>query len=175
MSEATMRRHRQAQGVPGFAIKSKIAPFDHLLGVLTDREVAALAGVTEPAVNRRRRTRGIQSSTGTGLPLPPLQEPRPVPPPVTTADYPDAIYRYEAQLGKFSDAKVCRQTNVPLNVVEARRKELGIPAYVRTSKAAGFDHLLGKISDAEIARRCGLSKPTVRRRRERLGIAAHRE
>lgn len=126
--------------------KSKIEPYDHLLGEMYDFEVAAMAGTLPAAVCKRRKKKGI--------------DPYPLP----------VLKRYEHLMGKQSDLSLSELINVPAVTIGQYRRARNIERYsgpYRT-RLSGVDGLLnGSLSNAAIARLAGCSRESIRGRRMR--------
>nr|QOQ33413.1 hypothetical protein [Pseudomonas syringae pv. actinidiae] len=126
--------------------KSKIEPFDHLLGEMYDYEVAKMAGTLPAAVCKRRQKKGIAA-----YPLPVLE-------------------RYLPLMGKQTDTAISLLSGVAKESIGAFRRSHGIAKSqaMSASRLAEFDHLLGTISNAELARRAGCSREGIRGRLSRI-------
>jgi len=134
--------------------RSKVEPFDTLLGQVPDGQVAELARVTPSAVRLRRLKLGIPAYVqGTDVDLAAL----------------------DPLLGSMPDGQVADQFGIGIGVVRARRIALGIEAAPRPSEITYFDNLLGELSDELLAILAGVSKQAVTARRRRRGIASHRD
>ncbi|EFH6694730.1 hypothetical protein GNY16_20280 [Escherichia coli] len=126
--------------------KSKIEPYDHLLGEMHDKDVAALAGTLPAAVCKRRMKKGI--------------DPYPLP----------LLKRHEHLMGKQSDLSISELIGVTGKTVGDYRRARGIDRYtgLYRSKLAKFDPLIGTMSNAAVARLAGCSREGVRGRRTRI-------
>lgn len=131
-----------------------------LLGTISDQEVANRIGLTDSAVNIKRRTLGI---------------------PAFGKSTSENKYRWSkkelAMLGKLTDAQVARETGLTSGVVAAKRRILGRPiAGGKTSRRRNWTKnelsKLGKISDIAFSKQFGINRRQVREKRYELGIAA---
>lgn len=134
--------------------KSKVEPFDKLLGQMPDGELAQLAGVTASAVRLRRLKLGVAAWThGLGL----------------------DTDEFDSYLGTMSDNAVAMIAGVSRDAVRTRRIRLGIAAPERPSELRYFDSILGDFTDEIIGILAGVSKQAVTARRRSLGIASYRD
>lgn len=122
--------------------KSKIEPYDHLLGEMYDYEIAEMAGTLPAAVCKRRMKKGI--------------DPYPI----------HVLKRYEHLMGRQSDLSLSEAINIPTETVGAYRRSKGIERYSGPyrSKLSEFDPLIGTMSNAAVARLAGCSREAIRGR-----------
>lgn len=125
--------------------KSKIEPYDHLLGEMYDYEIAKMAGTLRAAVCKRRMKKGI--------------DPYPI----------HVLKKHEHLLGKQSDLSLSEAIKVPKETVGAYRRSKGIARYCgpKRGKLARFDTLMGTMPIAELARLAGCSRQGLRDRLKR--------
>lgn len=133
--------------------------FSRLLGQVSDREVAARAGIAITTVVAERRRRGIS----------PFR--RPSPPVEWTEEMVEL-------LGEASDTDVAAELGISRHSVAYKRQILGIPAYgaTRARRPNPFwtrrrIALLGTAPDKEVAGRLGISRARVAGERRKRGIA----
>ncbi len=109
--------------------KSKLDPHLDKLGVLPDKEVAELAGVTPENVRAYRKRRGIPARwRGEGEPLPDDATPAPPAPKRASQPRKDKLTPYLAEIGILEDAVIARKAaTTPQNVRNFRLRR-GIPA-----------------------------------------------
>nr|WP_228857488.1 hypothetical protein [Pseudomonas syringae]QOQ33531.1 hypothetical protein [Pseudomonas syringae pv. actinidiae] len=126
--------------------KSKIEPYDHLLGEMYDYEIAEMAGTLSAAVCKRRIKKGI--------------DPFPI----------HVLKKYEHLMGKQSDLSLSETINIPCETIGAYRRSKGIERYSGPyrSRLSKIDPLIGTMSNAALARLAGCSREGVRGRRQRL-------
>jgi hypothetical protein len=162
VSSWSVRAYREAAGI---ALKQKpeaapcippnhpVKPYASLLGLIEDKVLAALAGVSTRRVVELRETLRL--------------EPPPSPPRARrkrlVSDYFGPLLGYESLLGVISDAKVSRATGLPISVIESRRRFLGIEPYQRISRIVQYDYLLAikSIPSAVLAELVGLSASRI--------------
>lgn len=124
-------------------VKSKIEPYDHLLGEIHDYVVAEMAGTLPAAVCKRRTKKGIEP-------------------------YPrHVLKRYVHLLGKQSDTSISLLCGVTKITVSAYRRELGIARFSGPYKTrlSAFDALLDLMSNAQLGRFAGGTREGIRGRR----------
>ena len=102
--------------------RSKIEPFDSLLGTMPDPHVAKRIGVTTEAIRQRRLKLGIGPYVEPGMP---------------------SLERFAALVGALSDRYVGELLGVSPAVVRARRLLLGIPPAEPRKALDGYDTVLG--------------------------------
>lgn len=125
--------------------------YDHLLGTLSDTELARMIGVSAGVVKKRRQARGIP---------PAMLEKKLI-------DWND----YDHLFGSVSDVEMSRRIGCPVRQVKARRRHLGLPGHTRcTIDWSKYDHLLGTMTDAALSRQVGCSATLVSRRRKQKEI-----
>ena len=75
-------------------------------------------------------------------------------------------------LGTLPDVKLAREFNVSETAIATRRKQLGVPACLKWKIIdwSKVDPYLGRYTDREIAEEAGVSEARVSSRRRRLGI-----
>jgi hypothetical protein len=180
---------------------SRIDPYRHLVGVLTDSEVAAKAGVSSSAVHQYRNRLGIapalpqgttrramdrrkarESGGGGGRRGRTLLSDK-------AAD--DVIALHVDQLGRAPDRAVAVQIGVVPESVKKFREKLGIapfpeppqeaPAPARGKRAKSgrgrskldpFREVVGVLSDSEVAKQAGVTRSAVQMYRRTHGIPA---
>jgi hypothetical protein len=88
----------------------------------------------------------------------------------------------DAILGTATDREIAAKLGRDMNTIHARRKRLGIPAFVKRKPQGkpvvwtpAKDKLLGKAPDPVVARRLGCKPEAVFYRRKRLKIPAFRQ
>ncbi|MEZ4240757.1 MAG: hypothetical protein R3F59_32305 [Myxococcota bacterium] len=179
---------------------SRIDPFRHLVGVLTDSEVAAKAGVSSSAVHQYRNRLGIAPALPPGTTRRAMdrrkareasgggRRGRAL---LTGKEADDAIALHVDQLGRAADRTVAAQIGVTRDSVQAFREKLGIaafpepaaaePAPARSkrpksrkgrSKLDPYRDLVGVLSDSEVAKRAGVTRSAVQMYRRTHGIPA---
>ncbi len=114
--------------------KSKLDPFMDKVGVLPDRDVAELAGVSAENVRAFRKRRGIaagwRAEGSAAAPVIPAAEPVAAPAP---AERPVRARRsklspYREQIGILSDSQIAKMADTAAQNVRAYRLRHGIPA-----------------------------------------------
>lgn len=128
------------------------ANHDHLLGTMTDRDLAKRLGCSRAAVTERRRKLRIPSF-------------RPHRQPWRRSD--------EELLGTMSDWRLAKRLNRSVASVAARRRAKGIPIFnpQKHRWTAADDKLLGERPDAHVAALLRITRLAVKKRRRRLGIS----
>ncbi len=132
--------------------------YRHLLGRISDAQVAARVGVTPTAVGNVRRRLGI----------PPARAATP------SFDWPDCIIR---QLGTVPDRALAEEVGCSPATIRYQRCIRGIEPFSdhQADKAYEWsrdeDAVLGTMPDAAVSRLLGLSEAMVRIRRKALGIS----
>jgi len=112
---------------------SRIDAVRHLVGVLTDAEVAAKAGVTSSAVHQYRQRHGIAPALPQGTTRRALERRKASDQPKNgsessgTAE--ERLVAHVNQLGTVSDETVARRAKVPVEQVRSMRESRGIPSF----------------------------------------------
>lgn len=166
---------------------SRIDAVRHLVGVLTDAEVAAKAGVTSSAVHQYRQRHGIAPALPQGTTRRALERRKATdqgrgsePSPSGSAE--DRLAAHVSQLGTVSDETIARRAKVSVDQVKAARDARGIAAYTakrgrppatdgRKSRIDSFRDLVGVLTDPEVAARAGVTRTAVQMYRKKHGIA----
>ncbi len=130
-------------------VPSKIDRFAHLLGAVSDSEIAARVGLTLSAVAKYRTKRGIPGFVAAARQAATVPDAAPA---VKTASKSAAVM--EAPADKAPRRPV---------------KKLKVP---RKSKLDGFVDLIGKLTDSEVAAKAGVTRERVRQLRRSLGVAS---
>jgi len=111
--------------------KSKLDPYMDKVGVLPDKQVAMLAGVTPENVRAFRNRRGIPARwRGEGEPLPDAGAPAPAPPASKRASKPrkGKLTPYLAEIGILTDGVIAKKASTTPQNVRNFRMRHGIPA-----------------------------------------------
>ena len=157
---ATYRRSLGLKAKPGPAPGTKVKkfpanhplrPYKALLGLVHDRDVAKLAGVSRTTVRNWREDFGLQPAKP--LPKTPAQS--------RIENYVGPWLGYESLFGTMSSAKISRAVGVPLQIVEQRQRFLGVAPFRRVSKVSRYQHLVGVIPNALLAKLAGVSSTRV--------------
>ncbi|MEQ1568371.1 MAG: hypothetical protein ABMA64_22230, partial [Myxococcota bacterium] len=171
---------------PPPAKPSRIDAVRELVGVLTDAEVAAKAGVTSSAVHQYRQRNGIAPALPQGTTRRSVERRRVADEAGAAGGTPQQrIQPHEGKLGKVADDVLARKAKVKGSEVRAYREKLGIPAYStkraakaegegRRSKIDAFRHLVGVLTDPEVAVQAGVTRTAVQmyRKKHRIPPAA---
>lgn len=139
------------QKVRKFPANHPLRPFKALLGLVHDRVIAKLAGVSCTTVRNWRESFGLQPAGP--LPKKPAQ--------ARFEDYVGPWLGYESLFGIMSTAKISRAVGVPFSVVEQRQKFMGVGPFQRISKIAQYQHLVGVVPNALVAKLAGVSSTRV--------------
>jgi hypothetical protein len=166
---------------------SRIDAVRHLVGVLTDAEVAAKAGVTSSAVHQYRQRHGIapalpQGTTRRALERRKASDQGRASEPSASGSADDRLAAHVNQLGTVSDDTIARRAKVSVDQVKAAREARGIAAYTakrgrppatdgRKSRIDSFRDLVGVLTDPEVAARAGVTRTAVQMYRKKHGIA----
>lgn len=169
-TQGVIRYRRHLFGIPAFSVALLIEPFRHLLGIESDREIAARCGTSASSVKGYRESLGVS----------PKARPEPRKPNIL-------FKRYRLLLGLVGDTEVAELGGVPVEVVEALRCSLGIePCQTRPDPAVrapipnyqgpwlGYESLFGTLSTAKISRTVGVPFTVVERRRLFLGATPYK-
>ena len=186
---------------PRSARPSKLDPFMDKVGVLPDREVAEMAGVTSENVRAFRKRRGIPAGwRGESTPrAPALAKPMPKrrrPSSKPAKPRKSKLDPFMDQVGVVPDAQVAELAGVSAENVRAFRKRRGIPAGwrgetagapaaaakptparrrasgPRRGKLTPYREQIGILTDSQIAKLAGTASQNVRAYRLRHGIPA---
>ena len=138
---------------------SKLDKFRDKIGVLTDREVATLAGCTPENVGIYRKKYNIRRPYG------------------QKGGYTDHVHALREKLGVLSDQEVAEIVGCHRKVVALVREELGIlPAPRRPRQPSKLDHWedrVGHEPDRKIAEEAGCTSENVASYRKTRGIPAY--
>lgn len=171
VSEFTVTAYRKDQGIParprpfsqkkphkrqGIPAGHPVKPYKVLLGLVSDEDIARLAGVPVATVEALRKAFDLQPAA----PLPEPQIPDSLP------NYQGPWLGYESLFGTMSAAKISRAVGVPFSVVERRQEFLGVPPYQRVSRVERYKHLVGVISDGVLAKLAGVSPSRIQQIRK---------
>lgn len=170
VSAYSVDQYRKSLGIAGrprpptnprpkrFPVNHPLRPYKPLIGMVHDKDVADLAGVSQSTVRKWREALGLAPAK----PLP--KEPRPP----RIKNYVGPGLGYESLFGSMSAAKISRLVGVPYAVVEQRQKFLGVPPYQRVSKLVRYQHLFGLIPIGLLAKLAGVSISRASEFRNRL-------
>jgi hypothetical protein len=132
-----------------------------LLGKVPDTVLARVHGVSDVAVGRARKRRGIPTFRSAGYRD-------------KTAPGQRAGIKWDTQpLGEIPDHVLAKRLGVDQKSVESARQVRGIPRkHERLGKRVDWDHEpdLGRVPDIELAARHGVHRRTVKSARDRRGI-----
>ena len=170
-----IRSRRLAFGIEAYTVDQAIEPFRDLLGVESDRDIAARCGASLSSVTTYRESLGIPAK-----PRPiQLQRKQRLP-----ANHP--VRPYKALLGLVADEDVARVSGVPVYTVKTLREAFGFKPAVSLPEEPkqapipnfvgpwlGYESLFGTMSAAKISRAVGVPFTVVERRQEFLGIAPY--
>ncbi|RMQ63388.1 hypothetical protein ALQ01_200046 [Pseudomonas savastanoi pv. glycinea] len=160
VSTGSVRTFRQSLGVPTpkkpepaprIPKDHPVKPFSALLGLIDDKTLARLAGVSTHNIRSLLEKLNVAAAP----PAPKISTRR------SHKDFQGPLLGYESLLGSMSDAKVSRATGVPFTVVQARRVFLRVAPYQRRSRLAPYEHLLGVVPGAVLAKLVGLSPARI--------------
>ena len=174
-TEGSIRRRRVQFGIEVYSVAVALAPFQHLLGLESDRSVSAKSGVSVKSIQAYRKSQGIapRSKVTRRIQRLPLDHP---------------VRPYKSALGLVPDEDIAEASGVAVEVVQALREAFGLDAAVAPSpdlaKSApvedyhgpglGYESLLGTMSAAKLSRTVGVAYAVVEARREFLGIAPYK-
>lgn len=169
-SRHTIKRRREAYGLPPFTVAQAIAPYQHLLGAQSDRSIGDLAGVSPGMVTAYREAQGIL----------PVLRPKPR---AQRLPLGHPLRAYKPLYGHVSDQEIARVSKVALATVQETREAFGfepIPPVLKPSEAdplpdfhgplLGYESLLHCMSVAKISRAVGVPYAIVESRRDFLGV-----
>ena len=173
-SEGSIRRRRVQFGIEVYSVAVAIAPYQHLLGVESDRSVSAKCGVSVKSVKAYRESQGIKPRSKATRRIQRLPLDHPVRP-------------YKSALGLVPDEDIAQASGVAVEVVQALREAFGLDAVAPSPDLArsapvedyhgpglGYESLLGTMSAAKISREVGVPIGVVEARQQYLGIAPYR-
>ncbi|WP_233462759.1 MULTISPECIES: hypothetical protein [Pseudomonas] len=173
-SEGSIRRRRVQFGIEVYSVAVAIAPYQHLLGLESDRSVSAKSGVSVKSIQAYRESQGIAPRSkvtrrSQRLPL----------------DHP--VRPYKSALGLVPDEDIAQASGVAVEVVQALREAFGLDAVAPSPDLAspapvedyhgpglGYESLLGTMSAAKLSRTVGVAYAVVEARRQFLGIAPYK-
>lgn len=166
----TIKRRREAFGLPPFTVAQALAPYQHLLGAQSDRSIGGLAGVSPGMVRVYRESQGIL----------PVFRPKPR---AQLLPLGHPLRAYKPLFGHVSDQEIARVSNVALATVQETREALGfepVAPVLKPSEAdplpdyhgplLGYESLLHCMSVAKISRAVGVPYSIVEKRRNFLGV-----
>lgn len=166
----TIKRRREAFGLPPYTVAQAIAPYQHLLGAESDRSIGARCGVSPGMVKDYRESQGIL----------PVFRPQPRKQ-VLPLGHP--LRAYKPLFGHVSDQEIARVSSVALATVQETREAFGfepVAPILKASEAAplpdyhgpllGYESLLHCMSVAKISRAVGVHPTVIEQRREFLGV-----
>jgi hypothetical protein len=171
-TKGRIRARRLALGIAACSVNQVIEPFRHLLGVESDRVIAARCGASISSVTTYRESLGIPAK-----PRPiPLQRKLRIP-----LNHP--VKPYKALLGLVPDGDIARLADVPVATVKTLREAFGfepapslpdaieqVPVPNYQGPWLGYESLFGTMSAAKISRAVGVPFSVVERRQAFLGI-----
>lgn len=176
---AIVRQRRVLFGIPACTVAKLIEPYRHLLGVMTDRKISALCGVSSNSVNTYRRSLGIPALTTWAKPVEPSPLKQNLP-----LDHP--VRPYKALLGYVADSEIASAAGVRVSVVRKVRVALGYAPSAPTPKPPppvrfrdspgpllGYESLFATMSSVKVSRTVGVPYTIVEARRLAIGAPAY--
>lgn len=173
-TKGVIRYRRMQLGIDACTVDQQIEPFRHLLGIESDRSIAARCGASVSSVTTYRESQGIAPK-----PRPAVNKYR------IPANHP--VKPYRQLLGLVPDPDIAQLAGVPVAVVEALRVSFGfepcaplpgLPALESLQNYQGpwlgYESLFGKMSAAKISRAVGVPFSVVERRQQFLGVTPYR-
>lgn len=169
-TKGVIRYRRMQLGIDACTVDQLIEPFRHLLGIESDRSIAARCGASVSSVTTYRESLGI------------APKPRPVASkPFIPVKHP--VKPYRQLLGLVADPEIASLAGVPVAMVEALRESLGIEPSAPLPELPkpiafpnyqgpwlGYESLFGTMSPAKISRAVGVPFSVVEQRRQFLGV-----
>jgi len=169
-TKGQIRYRRLLFGIPAWTVDLVIAPFQDLLGVESDRDIASRCGASLSSVTAYRESLGI----------PP--KPRPTPRKQRLPTH-NPVRPYRALLGLVCDQDIAKLAGCTVATVKAARELLGLQAAAPLPKEPqqtpipnyqgpwlGYESLFGTMSAAKVSRASGVPFSVVERRQEFLGV-----
>jgi hypothetical protein len=169
----SIKRRREAFGLPPFTVAQAIAQYQHLLGYQSYRSIATLCGVSPRMVKNYCEAQGIL----------PVFRPKPREQRLPLGH---ALRVYAPLFGHVSDQDIARVSKVALATVQEAREALGltpVEPILRPSEPEplpdyhgpllGYESLLHCMSVAKISRAVGVPYSIVEKRRDFLGVKPH--
>lgn len=166
----TIKRRREAFGLPPYTVAQAIAPYKHLLGVQSDRSIGALCGVSPHMVKNYRESQSVL----------PVARPKPR---AQRLPVGHPLRPYKPLFGYVSDQEIARVSNVALATVQEVREAFGfepVAPVLQPGQATplpdyhgpllGYESLLHRMSVAKISRAVGVPYAIVEKRRDFLGV-----
>lgn len=162
VSAASVKIYREAQGIPR-RVKPKGSPripLDHpvwpyrsLIGLVDNKTLASVSGVSVRRVANLLAVLKVEE--GPSAPRALRRK--------TIPNYQGPWLGFESLLGSMSVTMISRTVGVPYNVVEKRRKFLGIPPFQRTTRLTQYEHLLevASVPPSVLGKIVGLSASRV--------------
>lgn len=129
-----------------------LAPFRPLIGMIDDAAIAKVAGTKKQAVTTVRIELGLDE----GAKIKTVSRKR------TLRDFVGPLIGYESLFASMSDLAISRHVGVNLSLVEARRRDLNIKPYRKTSKLDPYEHLLGQVPIKLLSKLAGISEARIR-------------
>ena len=186
-----MPRQRKSSSSKKSARGSRIDPYREFVGVRTDSEVAAMAGVSSSAVHQYRNRMGIapalpQGTTRRSMDRRKAKDASPAKrgkAALSDKEIDEVILLHVNDLGRLPDRTFATQKGVPVEAVVKARERLGIGEFEEPAKEAAprrkgrskldpFREYIGVLSDSEVAKRAGLTRSAVQMYRRNHNIPA---
>ena len=161
-----------------------------IVGILTDREVAIMLGMTAENVRAWRNRRGIaaewrKEASGASPAAPEVDKAtRSSKASSSPSSRSSALDKFDHLLGVVPDATIAHFTGLRVATVGKARAKRGLPAPAkadgppprhRRSKMDPYLHMLGQVQDSKIADLSGVSAKNVSNFRRRHGIPSARQ
>lgn len=172
-TKGQIRYRRLLFGIPAWTVDLVIAPFQDLLGVESDRDIASRCGASLSSVTAYRESLGI----------PPKPRPTPRKPRKQRLSVNSPVRPYRTLLGLVCDQDIAKLAGCTVATVKAARELLGLKAAAPLPKEPqrvpfpnyqgpwlGYESLIGTMSAAKISRASGVPFSVVERRQEFLGV-----
>lgn len=177
-------------GTAVWGARSKLSPYEWLAGILGDNRLSRISGWSSSSIAKFRKKHGIQFhplrdflpllglvadhdvSRASSVPVEVVTELRQylgiyafVAEPVeeiVIEDFHGPLLGFESLLIKMNVIDIHRETGINPNIVDRRRKHLGLPSVGLKSKLDPYRHLVNVISIPLLAKLCGITDPRVR-------------
>jgi len=177
-------------GTAVWGARSKLSPYEWLAGILGDNRLSRISGWSSSSIAKFRKKHGIQfHPLRDFVPLLGLvadqdvSRASSVPLEVVTAlrqylrvyeyvaesvdevkieDFQGPLLGFESMLTTKNSAEIYRECGINPNIVDRRRKHLGLPSVGLKSKLDPYRHLVNVISIPLLAKLCGITDPRVR-------------
>lgn len=162
-SISSVTTYRESLGIPAkprpvpltrqqrIPLDHPVRPYKALLGLVSDQDIANLAGVSLATAKASREAFDFK-------PAAPLPE---TPERASIQNYQGPWLGYESLFGSMSAAKISRAVGVPISIVEQRQAFLGVTPYQRLSRVDRYEHLVGVVPNNVLAKLAGVSPARI--------------